>query len=101
VTNSHSPDFPTWEEYLSEAARYLTAMRRTAESGTTPPRAPVRPQGPCPKELREEARLLRLGFDQLATEVTEHLSVLGAHLTVTPRSPFVTRGRARYLDTPV
>ncbi|MGA7835185.1 MAG: hypothetical protein WCA31_08245 [Acidimicrobiales bacterium] len=100
MTDRHAQG-PTWEEYLATAAHYLTSMRATVASGATPPEAPVRPQGPCPSELYEEARLLRLGFDQLALEVTEHLATLEAHLTTTPRSPFVTRALGRYLDTPV
>jgi hypothetical protein len=100
--NAESRSFtPTWEEYLASAKRYLVAMRQSTESGLAPPAAPRRPVGPCPEELRNEAHRVRLGFDQLAVEVTHHLSTLEQRLATSPRSPFKTRGHALYLDTPV
>ncbi|HWD95268.1 MAG TPA: hypothetical protein VG246_02500 [Acidimicrobiales bacterium] len=100
--NAESRSFtPTWEEYLASAKRYLVAMRQSTESGLVPPAAPRRPVGPCPEELRNEAHRVRLGFDQLAVEVTHHLSTLEQRLATSPRSPFKTRGHALYLDTPV
>ena len=92
---------PTWEEYVASAKRYLVAMRQSTASGLAPPAAPRRPVGPCPEELRGEVLRLRLGFDQLAVEVTHHLSTLEARLATSPRSPFKTRGHALYLDTPI
>ena len=92
---------PTWEEYVASVKRYLVAMRHTTESGLAPPPAPRRPVGPCPPELRDEVGRLRLGFDQLALEVTHHLSTLEQRLATSPRSPFKTRAHALYLDTPV
>jgi hypothetical protein len=101
VNAENGPFTPSWEEYLASAKRYLVAMRLASASGLTPPAAPRRPVGPCPDELRDEVRRLRLGFDQLAVEVTHHLSTLEARLATSPRSPFKTRGHALYLDTPV
>jgi hypothetical protein len=92
---------PTWEEYLASAKRYLVAVRQSSESGLAPPASPRRPVGPCPEELRDEVRRLRLGFDQLSVEVTHHLSTLERRLATSPRSPFKTRGHALYLDTPL
>jgi hypothetical protein len=92
---------PSWEEYVASAKRYLVAMRQTTASGLAPPAAPRRPVGPCPEELRDEVHRVRLGFDQLAVEVTHHLSTLEARLSTSPRSPFKVRGHALYLDTPV
>jgi len=92
---------PTWEEYVASTKRYLVAMRHAAASGLAPPASPKRPVGPCPEELRDEVRRLRLGFDQLAVEVIHHLSSLEARLATSPRSPFKTRGHSLYLDTPV
>lgn len=98
---SPSPAEPSWEEYLSATARYLSEMRAAAESGTAPPLAPRRPAGTCPAAFRDQAYLLRLGFDQLIVEVSEHLSDLNARLATPARSPFRTRRQARYLDTPL
>jgi hypothetical protein len=92
---------PTWGEYVASAKRYLVAMRHSTESGLAPPTAPRRPEGPCPPELRDEVGRLRLGCDQLAVEVTHHLSMLEQRLASSPRSPFKTRAHALYLDTPV
>jgi hypothetical protein len=92
---------PSWEEYVASAKRYLVAMRHSTEAGLAPPAAPRRPVGPCPEELRADVLRLRLGFDQLAVEVTHHLSTLEKRLATSPRSPFKTRGLALYLDTPV
>jgi hypothetical protein len=76
-------------------------MRQSTESGQAPPAPPRRPVGPCPPELRDEVGRLRLGFDQLALEVTHHLSTLEKRLATSPRSPFKTRAHALYLDRPV
>jgi hypothetical protein len=63
-----------WAEYLEAACEHLRQTRRAVEAGCAGPPGPPRPTDPLPDELRGRVQLLAAGYDQLALEVSTHMS---------------------------
>ena len=77
----------TWPEYLADAERHLAESRAAVASGMAIPASPVRPVDPIPDELRSDARMLAIGYDQLAVEVTTRMHQIVQHRTTRSLAP--------------
>jgi hypothetical protein len=63
-----------WADYLEAACEHLRQTRLAVEAGRAGPPGPSRPTALLPDELRGRAQLLAAGYDQLALEVSTHLT---------------------------
>jgi hypothetical protein len=63
-----------WADYLEAACEHLRQARLAVEAGCAAPPGPPRPSAVLPDELRGRVQLLAAGYDQLALEVSTHMS---------------------------
>ncbi|HEV3188518.1 MAG TPA: hypothetical protein VGZ04_10815 [Acidimicrobiales bacterium] len=92
---------PTWDEYLSETAEFLTLARRALDVGSAVPDPPTHPVGAVPDDRLDECRRLVLGIEQLSSEVGGRMAQIEKRLAAMPRIAHQGRNLPYFIDTPL